>query len=260
MDEPTGWMRLRAERRGARTVLTEAGRTAPFHPSPALPDGDGGAAEVVVQEVGPGVFPDDRLLADVEVGAGATLTVRGQGATRIYPSRGGSGARSLVRLRVAAGACLRWLPGETIPFRDAILRQDTVAEVAAGGRLAVLELFVPGRLAMGERNAFTRLDLRLRIDLHGVPLLRERALLEPAVASPAAVPVHAGFGCSGLLAMVGFPTPGPLAPEPVDGVWLGGDGDDRLYLARALGPSPSVVRAALHTVLERAGACAAKDG
>ncbi|HYO29383.1 MAG TPA: hypothetical protein VER37_02280, partial [Thermomicrobiales bacterium] len=77
----TGLMRLRAERVGARSVLTRVERTAPFHPGPAHYQGlDGRTPEIIVQGVGPGIFPGDRLLAEVAVGPGAALVVRGQGA------------------------------------------------------------------------------------------------------------------------------------------------------------------------------------
>ncbi len=255
---PTGHLLLRAAKLGGRTVLTEVGRSAPFHPSPAAYRGGGGAAEVVVQAVGPGLFPGERLRAEVEVGVGASLTVRGQGATKVYPSPGGGAAVSLTCLTVAAGGSLRWLPGELIPFRGAVLRQETEAVVEPGGRLALLDLLTPGRLAMGEREAYERLELRLRVTLGGRPLLTERARLEPG-RRPLAVPGrHGGFGCAGLLVLVGYGAAARGLGESGRGepVWWGSGGEGALAIVRLLGPTAQAVRGIGESLLSRTHAAA----
>lgn len=250
----TGYLRLRAARLGGRTVLTEVGRSAPFHPSPAAYRGGDGAAEVVVQAVGPGLFPGERLRADVIVGAGASLTVRGQGAAKVYPSPVGEAAVSLTQLTVAAGGSLQWLPGELIPFRGAVLRQETEAAVEPGGRLALLDLLTPGRVAMGERDAYARLELRLRVTVDGQPLLIERARLEPAL-RPLAVPGrHGGFDCVGLLVLVGWGAAARGLGQSGRGeaVWWGSGGEGELAIVRLLGPSAQAVRGVAEGVLARA--------
>jgi len=247
-NRPTGLLRLRAERLGIRSVLTAVERTAPFHPGPAAYP-DGRTPETIVQGVGPGIFPGERLLAEVAVGPGAALVVRGQGATKVYPSPTGAAARSETRLVVAAGGALWWLPGELIPFRDALLRQETTARLAAGSRLALLDLLTRGRLAMGERDAFARLDLRLRVEREGRPLLIERALLEPRLRPLSGPGALGAFGCVGTLLLVGYDAPPPAPPPEPDDVWLGADGRDGWTLARALGPSADATRRALLGVL-----------
>jgi urease accessory protein len=243
-------MRLRAERVGARSVLTRVERTAPFHPGPAHYQGlDGRTPEIIVQGVGPGIFPGDRLLAEVAVGPGAVLVVRGQGAAKAYPSPTGVEAWSETRLDVADGGALWWLPGELIPFRRATLRQETTVRLATGSRLALLDLLVPGRLAAGERDAYARLDLRLRVEREGRPLLIERALLDPCVRPLAGPGGFGGFGCAGTLVLVGYGAPSLASPSDTAGVWLGADGRDGWALVRALGPSADATRRALLAVL-----------
>lgn len=228
-------------------------RSAPFHPSPAIYRGEDGTAEVTIQAVGPGLFPGERLTAAVTVAAGASLVVRGQGATKLYPSPSGEPAVSTTRLEVAAGGRLRWLPGELIPFRDAVLVQETIADVAVGGRLALLELLTPGRVAMGERDAYRRLELRLRVERAGRPLLIERARLEPAVRPLASPGRQGGFGCAGTLVLVGFgeAARGLGQGGPGEPVWWGSGGDDDLTLVRLLGPSAQAVREVAEGLLGR---------
>ncbi|MFM9106860.1 MAG: urease accessory protein UreD [Chloroflexota bacterium] len=237
---PTGAMRLRAARLGARTVLAEASRTAPFHPGPAHYHDPGGAAEVIVQEVGPGVFPGDRLRAEVIVEAGAALAVRGQGATRLYPAPPGAVAVISTSLRVAAGASLWWLPGDLLPYADASLEALTEVDLAPDARFLLLEIVTAGRAARGERDAYRRLDLRLRIDRGGEPLLRERALLDPAARPPA----RGGYDCSALLVLAGFPPLDPAGLRVPDGL-AGMDSHGGLTVARAVGNSAFGLREAL---------------
>lgn len=250
---PDGLLRLRAVRSGGRTTLAEVARTAPFHPSPAAYRDGVGTAEVTIQAVGPGLFPGERLVAEVVVEGGARLVVRGQGATKAYPSPGGEPAVSICRLRVAAGGSLVWLPGELIPFRDAVVRQETTAEVAAGGRLALLDLLTPGRVARGERDAYRRLELRLRVVHDGRPLLTERARLEPG-RRPLTVPGrHGSFGCVGTLVLVGWgEAAGSLGQGTGDDpVWWGSGGEGELSLVRLVGPTAQGVRRVVDGLLAR---------
>jgi urease accessory protein len=242
-------MRLRAARQGDRSVLAEVYRTAPFHPGPAhylAPDSH--VPVVITQGVGPGLFPGERLHADVTVDPGAALVVRGQGATKVYPSPPGVHCETTTDLRVGAGGRLWWLPGELLPFANAALESRTAVDLAAGSRFALLEIVTAGRIASGERDAYRRLDLRLRIDRDGVPLLRERAVLDP-LSRPAA---HGGFDCAALLVLVGYGRPAPPLPGLPAG-WAGMDTRDDVTIARAVGPSAHLLRMALMSVLESAG-------
>ena len=77
------------------------------------------------------------------------------------------------------GGRLVYLPGELIPFQRAVYRQETVVEVVDGGSVAMGEILTPGRVAMGERDRYTRLEFRLRASVEGKVVLIERGVLEP---------------------------------------------------------------------------------
>jgi urease accessory protein len=253
-EAPTGRLRLRAARLGDRTVLAEVERTAPFHiTAPSDRAGDG-RAEVVLQHVGPGLFPGDDLLLEATVEAGADLTLRGQAATKLYPCPPGARARVRTRLRVEPGGCLVFLPGELIPFRDAAYRQETEVALAEGARCALAEIVTPGRVAMGERDAFACLDLRLRLAVAGRPVLVERARLEPA-GRPLGLPGrHGPYPCAGALYLAGYGAPDLGHGPPGGPVWWGSGataaGD--VTLVRLLGPTAQALQAEIARLLREA--------
>jgi urease accessory protein len=243
-----GRLRLEAARRGERTVLTGVYRTVPFHPGPVQYRHE--RAEVIVQDVSPGIFPGDRLEIDVTVNEGAALTVSGQSATKIYAATRGVSSEVSTVLRVGHGATLWWLPGDIIPFRDAIYTSRTNVVLDDGARFALLEIITPGRVAMGEREAYQRLDLRLRIDVGGKPVLMDRSVLDPKERPLSSIGSHGDFACSGLLAAVGYPVP----PDPEDcanKVWIGVDGDRDIVVARGLAQAAAPLREALRSLLTR---------
>lgn len=240
-----GTLRLTAERRGARTVLSELYRTAPFHPGP--PSYRGEMAEVILQDVGPGIMPGDELKADVRVADGAGLVVSGQGATRLYPSRNGAAATGQTSLHVASAGTLWWLPGPLIPFHDADYVARTEVALDEGARFACLEVLTPGRSAMGECFAYRRLDLRLRVTVSGRQRLIERAVIEPALRPLAVVGRQGRYPCAGSLVTVGYNLPAAL-PNRTD-VWLGADGGAELAMVRGLASSSEALRETLREVL-----------
>lgn len=245
----SGTLRLRAEVCGARTVLADVYRTAPFHPGPLHYRGSMG--EVILQDVSPGLLPGDSLQADVLVGDEAALVVSGQGATRIYPSESGEAAQSRTSLVVSGAGTLWWLPGPLIPFREARYESRVAVRLDAASRFAFMEIITPGRVAMGEFHAYQRLDLRVRIDVARHAKLIERSVLDPRERPVATAGRHGAFVCSGTLIMVGYPVPDCAEPRGAD-VWLGADGDQNLAIVRGLSRAAEPLREALRDILERA--------
>ncbi len=248
-DSPTGEMQLRAVRIGGRTVAAQTYRTAPFHLGfPAGRTGDG-TLNVVIQGVGPGYLPGDRLVTGITVEAGASLVVRGQGATKLYPSQGRLPVAVDVSLVVHEGGRLVYLPGALIPFRHAELEQVTRIEVARGGLLALGEIVTPGRVAMGEAWEFTRLRLDVEARFAGRTCLIERARIEPSRRPLHSVARHGPHPVAGTIFVIGdhadLP---PVPPETGPVTWATASGDG-YTLARFLGPTVQAVAAAMEDLL-----------
>jgi len=241
--DPTGALRIRAERIGERTAVVDAYRTAPFHFG--MPSDREGTAELIIQGVGPGYLPGDRLKIDISVGSGATLMVRGQGATKLFPSPHGISANVTVSLSVDAGGRLVYLPGELIPYRQAVLEQVTRIDVAQEGSIALGEILTPGRIAMGEEYQFTRLQLNVEALSANRLCLIERARLDPQRRPLPRVGRHGSYAIAGTLCLIGsdwWMPPSPLIPDMIR--WAAADGAG-FRLIRFLGPTVQSVAAAM---------------
>lgn len=249
-----GALRLTATRAGTRTVLSQTFRTVPFHigmPSRRAEAGLPSGADVIVQGVGPGVFPDDDLEIALTVEAGAVLTVRGQGATKVYPApEGHAGATSLTSLTATEGGRLIYLPGEVIPFQRAIYRQETAIEVAEGGGIALGEILTPGRVAMGERDRYTRLEIRLRARVGGRVVLIERGVLEPGRRPLSSPGRHGPYACAGSLYLFGDGWRVPDADSGIGPVRWGAGGGDGFVVVRLFGPTAQAVRRAMESLVD----------
>jgi urease accessory protein len=127
-----------------------------------------------------GVLAGDRAALRVALGAGASTRVRMAAATQVLSMPRGDAAHTL-DIDLAPGSRLEWLAEPLILFAGASFAQTTRVVLGAGARLTLLDVLAPGRLARGERFAFTRYQSRLEVlDPVGRLLLAERTLLEPA--------------------------------------------------------------------------------
>jgi urease accessory protein len=169
-----GCLEARFALRDGATELTHLAAQPPLQALRAIRRGT--AAEVIVTTLGPGLLGGDAHRLSVEVGPGAHAVVTSQSANRVLPGR----SRVSVDLAVGEGALLVWRPLPTILQAGAAYRQDVAVHLAEGARALLIDVLVPGRLAMGERFAFAELDARLAV--HGPDgelLVAERQWLRP---------------------------------------------------------------------------------
>lgn len=146
---------------------------------------------VIVNTAG-GVAGGDRFALEVDVGEGADLTVTGAAAEKVYRAIG-QDAEIEVKLAVATGGALRWLPQETILFDRAGLVRSIEIDVAEGGSLLLSEAMVFGRTAMCERLQQGRLIDRWRVRCAGKLAFAETLRLEGDIGETLAKPA-AGNG------------------------------------------------------------------
>lgn len=239
----TGSLRLRARLCGGRTILADVSRTAPFAVGPPSRR-DPERAQVIVQQVGPGLMPGDDLAIEITVERGARLLVRGQSAAKIYPCPAGVFAEVRTVLTVETGGELAFLPGELISFAGSACRQRTSVRLAGDARFAMTEIVTAGRIAAGERDRYRQLDLRLRIVVDGRTLLIERNHLEPMRRPLTAVGRHSEFAVAATEYRHGHPRRHPDVIEVEAGI--GGSGwMDGLEIARVLSSTVQNARVAL---------------
>jgi urease accessory protein len=175
-----GALTLRFERRGRSTVLAASRSVLPLQVLAPLALGDPAAVVSVLNPTG-GVLGGDRLAIDVEVGPGADACITTPSATRVYRADGRA-AEQRVRLALAAGASLEWVPDHTIPFPGAALRQRIEAEVADGAALILVDAWAAGRIARGEAWRFARVDSTISVGDGKGPIVLDRFALPAGTA------------------------------------------------------------------------------
>ncbi|MFF5018284.1 urease accessory protein UreD [Streptomyces sp. NPDC001165] len=121
----------------------------------------GGEARVMVVGAMSGPLGGDRFSLEARVEEGARLHVGSAAATIALPGQGKGEARYDVRLDVADGGDLRWLPEQLISAGGSDLYVTTRAELAAGARLVLREEQVLGRVGEAPGRLTSRLMVRV---------------------------------------------------------------------------------------------------
>jgi urease accessory protein len=201
----------RASGRIALSVAAEGGitRRSRVHEDGSLrvrfPNAPGDALEAVIVNTGGGMTGGDRFGIDMTVGEGARLIAGTAAAEKIYRSIGPD-AEMAVKLDVAVGGRLAWLPQETILFDGARLKRRIDIDLAESASLVMAEAVVFGRAAMGETVAAGRFTDRWRLRRDGRLIFADAARLDGAIAAKLAEPAAAAGGiaiATVLLAPVG---------------------------------------------------------
>jgi urease accessory protein len=130
----------------ARLVAAPGDRLTVLHGEPPLLPRRTGPGTVHLVGGAAGPLRGDDLRLEIEVEAGAELTIRSVAAQIALPGRDGlPPSRSEIRAVVGPGATLRWLPEPLIAAAGCDHRTVTHVEVAEGGRLLWRDDLVFGR-------------------------------------------------------------------------------------------------------------------
>ncbi|MFJ6387874.1 urease accessory protein UreD [Streptomyces sp. NPDC091972] len=123
--------------------------------------GSGAETRVVLVGAMSGPLGGDHFTVEAEVGPGARLRVGSAAATIALPGQTKDGARYDVRLSVADGGELRWLPEQLISAGGSDLSVGTRIDIGATGRLVLREEQVLGRVGEEPGRLSSRLVLRV---------------------------------------------------------------------------------------------------
>lgn len=152
----------------ARDRISRLRSQAPLVLRPTIPVDNGAghwavaaAVHVALATSAAGPVGGDRLRLDVDVGAGATLLVRGVSATLALPGPHGEMSHTDVRIRVAARGTVVWSPRPVIAARRCDHHATTRIELAADARLLAREEVLLGR--HGEQPGAVRQRLRVTV-------------------------------------------------------------------------------------------------
>jgi urease accessory protein len=171
-----GELRLHYGHSDRGTTLRQSYATAPLHMlRPFYPEGPEVCHSILLHNAG-GIVGGDRLEYDICLDPGAKVLLTSASAGKVYKSQGQC-AHQNTRIIVAAGACVEWLPQETIVFNAAQFCQSLRVDLEPGGLWMGWDLTRFGRTARGER--FVEGDWRSLIEVWqaGQPLWIDRQWL-----------------------------------------------------------------------------------
>jgi urease accessory protein len=151
----------------------------------------GATLEAVLINTAGGIACGDRFAIDIDAGPGAQIALTTPAAEKIYRSDGAVAAIA-VRLTLAAGADLTWVPQEMIVFDRARVRRRFVADMAADSRLLLCEAAVFGRTARGEEVCEGFFEDRWRIRRGGRLIYADTLRFDGPIAGLLARPALGG--------------------------------------------------------------------
>jgi urease accessory protein len=146
--------------------------------------------EAVLVNTAGGIAGGDDLEIAFSAGPGTRLVVTGAAAEKIYRSLG-SEASVRIKLDVATGATLAWLPQETILFDRAQINRSIEVDLAPDARLILAEAVIFGRSGMGERVESGLVRDRWRVRRDGRLVFADTLRLGGAIAEKLAAPACA---------------------------------------------------------------------
>ncbi|MDH6218171.1 urease accessory protein UreD [Streptomyces pseudovenezuelae] len=123
--------------------------------------GSGAEARVMLVGAMSGPLGGDHFAVEAEVGDGARLSVGSAAATIALPGQAKGESRYDVRLNVADGGELCWLPEQLISVHGSDLYVTTRVEVGADARLVLREEQVLGRAGEEPGRLTSRLSVRV---------------------------------------------------------------------------------------------------
>ncbi|MFJ4468632.1 urease accessory protein UreD [Streptomyces sp. NPDC089424] len=148
----------RADGRGGTALPVLAGE-GPL--APRRTRGSADEARVMLVGAMSGPLGGDHFTVEAGVGEGARLYVGSAAATCALPGQAKGEARYDVRLTVADGGELRWLPEQLISVRDSDLHVRTRVDLGPAARLVLREEQVLGRAGEEPGRLVSRLSVRI---------------------------------------------------------------------------------------------------
>jgi len=174
-----GELKLDYVNREHRTIVAHSYFTTPWKFLPPIYLDDTGTAYTLLVNPSGGLVGGDRLFIDLNLEQDAHVLISAPSANRVYRSEGIL-SEQRIDITVGPGAILEWLPEHTIPFAGSRFRQTLHATLAPGATIILWDAIASGRIARGERWAFTDLENEIQITTASGGLLVERYLLDPA--------------------------------------------------------------------------------
>lgn len=173
-----GCLDLQYRREGLRTILATSRCSTPWHLFPPAYLDDSGCAFTSLVNPSGGFVAGDHLSIHAALEEGAHVVMSTPSANRVYRSLGEE-SRQFVTISVAPGALVEWFPEVTIPFAGSRFAQTMVITLAKGATALIWDSLASGRVARGERWAFSSLRNEIHVTTASGARLLERYDVRP---------------------------------------------------------------------------------
>jgi urease accessory protein len=171
-----GELLLEYSREGGKTQLSRWFARSPWHFAPPMYLDESGTAYSFLVNPSGGLVGGDAMSVSVALRPGTRVVVSAPSANRVYRSPVNT-ATQTVRLEVGRDGVLEWVPEITIPFAGSRFRQTIRARVEHGGLLLLWDAMAAGRIARGERWAFTAFENDIDVQVTGASLVERFRLM-----------------------------------------------------------------------------------
>jgi len=183
-----GQVSLEVARHGEVTRRVRVGEDGPLRVR--FPETGGNGLEAMIVNTAGGIAGGDRHRIEISASRQARLTVTTAAAEKVYRSLEPNSEID-IRLSVADGARVCWLPQETILFDRARLRRSFEVDLDADASVVMAEAIVFGRAAMGEAVEQGSLTDRWRVRRDGRLIYADTLQLDGPVSKRLAEPALA---------------------------------------------------------------------
>jgi len=208
----TGCIRLRFNYRNGTTYVTPQQVRAPLKiQRPFYPEGSEVCHSVILHTAG-GMVGGDRLNWHLQLDTQARALITTAAASKVYRSNG-LAAQQTIQIQVAAGACLEWLPQETIVFNGAVYQQNLRVELAPGASWLGWEITRLGRTARAEQFLQGSWRSHTEVWQQGSPLWIDPQSIQGGTAMLSSPHGLAGQPVVGTMAWVGEAMPPDLVAK-----------------------------------------------
>ncbi len=180
MPSPTraGELVLAYETRNGKTVVAHSRCAHPWYAFPPLYLDHTGCATTFLGNPSGGFVGGDSCSLRATLGRDTHVLFTTPSATRVYRTDTRP-ARQSIDVTVGPNAVMEWLPDLTIPFAGSRFEQRITVRLGTGASLLLRDAVAAGRIARGERWAFSRFSNRITITLSDTRSLEERYVLAP---------------------------------------------------------------------------------
>jgi urease accessory protein len=170
-----------------------------------IPCSRGRSAWAYLSSFGGGLVGGDETRLSINLGERARCFVTTQASTKVYRNPANRPCGHIIDASLASGSCLVLAPDPVQPFAGSSYTQSQKFRLEPGSGLVLVDWFSCGRLARGERWAFTRFESRNEVSFGSDRLLLDSLVLDPRDGALDGAHRLGRFNCLALVLILGEP-------------------------------------------------------